>query len=305
MNKKIINITGCFLIAISCVFLARRVVSMNVDWKTLVSPASMLLLVTMPFLNIAVIFFNSYCWGRSLALFTSVPIYNGNVFEVYAKSNLAKYLPGNVGHYAARQMFASRMGLSQLHIALASLFEIGYSSCSMLIISLLFSADAMSGLLRDQFGSNCFVWLGVLAVVTAVVFLITGYIFRRNKYIAEMITLAAQPRFWLTMLRSFGLFTISTLVIGAVFVLIMCQYVSVDFNDAYLLIGGCTASCFIGFVTPGVPGGIGVREAAMLFLLASLFPGDKIMLAAVLQRLTMIIGDALVFPVSHLFWIDS
>lgn len=304
LNKKIINIAGCILILASFIFIVRRFIALDADWKSLADAPVLFLLVTMPFLNVTVIFLNSFCWGSSLALFASHPVYNGTIFAVYAKSNLAKYLPGNVGHYAARQMFASQIGIRQVHIALASVFEIGYSSCAMLVLSLLFSGNTVVGLIRGRFGSRAIGFFAVFVVVMVAALFVVGYKFRGNKYAAEICLLAAKPHFWLVMLRSFLLFVGSTLVIGAVFVLIMCQYVPVDFEQAFLLMGGCTASYFIGFITPGVPGGIGVREAAMLLLLEPFFPGDRILLAAVVQRLMMIIGDIVVFPISRLFQVD-
>lgn len=301
MNKKIINIAGYVLIAVSFVFLVKRFASMDVEWDALISPSTLLILAVVPFLNVIVIFLNSFCWGRSLALFASYRISNGSVFAVYAESNMAKYLPGNVGHYAARQMFASQLGLRQAHIAIASVLEVGYSSCAMLALSLLFSADAVLGLLRGWFNGRTLAWIGVFAAVLFIALLAAGYVLRGNQYVAEIIKLAAEPRFWITMAGSFLLFVASTFVISAVFVLIICQYVAVGFEEAFLLAGGCTASYLIGFITPGVPGGMGVREAAMLLLLAPFFPEDKILLAAVIQRMTMIIGDVIVFPISRLF----
>lgn len=304
LDKKIINIAGCILIFASFIFIVKRFIALDADWKSLVAAPIFLLLVTMPFLNVTVIFLNSYCWGRSLSLFTSRQVCNGDIFAVYAKSNLAKYLPGNIGHYAARQMFASQIGVRQIHIALASVFEIGYSSCSMLVLSLLFSGNAVAELIGERFGGHKLIWFSALAVIAVASLMITGYRFRKNQYVAEIYLLAVTPRFWITIFRSVLLFAGSTFIIGAVFVLIMCQYVPVDFERAFLLIGGCTASYFIGFITPGVPDGIGVREAAMLLLLEPFFPGDKILLAAVIQRITMIIGDMVVFPISRLFQTD-
>lgn len=301
MNKKIVNITGYILVCISFLFILKRFAGMGADWKSLAAAPVVLLLVTMPFLNVTVIFLNAFCWGRSLALFASCPVYNGDVFAVYAKSNLAKYLPGNVGHYAARQMFASQIGIRQAHIALASVFEVGYSSCAMLLLSMVFSGGAVLRLVREQLSHGKTVCLGIAIVSALAAVFVVGARFRRNKYVAEIYSLAAMPQFWLSMLRSVLLFTGSTAVIGAVFVLVVCQYVQVSFEGAFLLMGGCTASYLVGFITPGAPGGIGVREAAMLLLLEPYFPGDKILLAAVVQRLITVIGDIIVYPVSRLF----
>lgn len=301
LKKKIINIIGVVLIAASFVFIVRRFSTMSIKWGELLNPATLALLITMPFLSVTTMFLGSFCWKRSLALFTDREIYCGDTFVAYTKANLAKYLPGNVGHYAARQMFGSQMGLRQSHLVLASVFEIGYGTLSMLALSMLFSASAVITLFQERFGDNALVWVGAAIAAGVILLAIVGFAFRKNKYVAEIITLAVTPRFWLTMIGSFALSTASTLVIGALFVVIVSQYVTLDFQGAFLLVGGCVTSYFIGFVTPGVPGGIGVREAAMLLLLAPFFPSETILLAAVVQRVIMIIGDVIAFPISLLF----
>lgn len=146
------------------------------------------------------------------------------LFSAYTKANLAKYLPGNVGHYIARQMFGAQIGLGQLHLALASLFEIGYSALSMLVLGLLFSASSVITLLQERFNGVSLVWIVAIIVAGAVILFVLGWVFRRNRYVTEIIILASKPRFWLIMFGSLA------------------------------LMSGSIASYFIGFVTPGVPG---------------------------------------------------
>jgi uncharacterized membrane protein YbhN (UPF0104 family) len=197
-------------------------------------------------------------------------------------------------------MFGTQIGVRQLDLALASLFEVGYSSLSMLALSLLFSASTVIALLKERFGDSLFLWCGLIVAAGAAALVTLGFFFRKNRFVAEIIKVARRPQFWLTMLSSFMLSMIPSLLVGATFIVVIGQFATVDFSNAFLLIGGCLASYFIGFITPGTPGGIGVREAAMLLLLSPFFPSDIILLAAVIQRVIMIVGDVVAFPIGLL-----
>ncbi|MDR1000655.1 MAG: hypothetical protein LBL96_07655 [Clostridiales bacterium] len=303
--KKILNILGVALIGLSLVFIARRFVAMKVDFSRLLTVPMISLLITMPFLTVIIIFIGSYCWKRSLALFSERKIYNGDVFEVYAKTNLMKYLPGNVGHYAGRQLFGSQLGLGQRHIALATLIEIGSQVVSEIMLCLIFSSSMLTGLLINTFGRYVFVYAAIIAAVVIGSMLALGWVFRRNKYVSELLTLARRVKFWLTLAGTVLIGSMGTAVIGIVFVVLVSQFTVLSFENACLVMAGTIASYFIGLITPGAPAGIGVREAVMVALLSSVLPEDVILLAAVAQRLIMIAGDALTYPISLLLKVGA
>ncbi len=54
-------------------------------------------------------------------------------------------------------------------------------------------------------------------------------------------------------------------------------------------------SWLIGYVTPGAPGGLGVKEAVMVFLLSGIMQESDIILSAFILRFCNIIGDFLAF----------
>ena len=55
----------------------------------------------------------------------------------------------------------------------------------------------------------------------------------------------------------------------------------------------------IGFVTPGAPGGIGVREATMVLILSQVMPPLESLLIPVLMRMVTIAGDFVAFALSY------
>ncbi len=98
------------------------------------------------------------------------------------------------------------------------------------------------------------------------------------------------------LLCSFG-----TILLAMEYVVLLGQYGTVDFHQMFILLSANYISVFIGFVTPGAPGGIGVREAVLIKMMSPFFQEDLIILAAVTHRIILILGDLFAVPVSRMF----
>lgn len=67
------------------------------------------------------------------------------------------------------------------------------------------------------------------------------------------------------------------------------------------VIGMYTLSWVIGFVTPGAPAGLGIREVIMSSLLTGIVSGELVVTAVILYRMVTIIGDVGGFLIAYLF----
>ena len=300
-KNQIIRILGLACLAASLFFLVRRILSLQIDFSALMTPTNIAMLSTMPFLTVIVILSNSYCWRMFLRLFTDRSISTGETFYAYAKANVMKYLPGNVGHYAGRQMYGSMLGVSQVHLVIASLMEIAYSAFSMILCAAAFSFQEFRNTLAERFTSSLAFLLAVGTLVCVCALLAAVRLRGRFPVVSELLDLLRSLRFWKTLAFSVCLFSLGGTVLVMENVVLIDQYVPMSFHQMFILISANFVSIFIGYVTPGVPGGIGVREAVMSAMLSSQFPGDAVLLAAFTHRMIMILGDALAVPVSALF----
>ena len=61
------------------------------------------------------------------------------------------------------------------------------------------------------------------------------------------------------------------------------------------LCGAYVLAWLAGFITPGTPAGVGVREIVLLFLLRGQIEQADLLLAIVLGRVVTVIGDLLYF----------
>ncbi|CAN0424819.1 unnamed protein product, partial [Ectocarpus sp. 13 AM-2016] len=92
----------------------------------------------------------AFAWSACLQKFSRNPVSPEAAVQLYAFATFAKYLPGNVFHYAGRQIAAARLGYGQKAPAQASLLEIlGHlSAVAVILLALLpFSLTGLADLL--------------------------------------------------------------------------------------------------------------------------------------------------------------
>jgi hypothetical protein len=64
--------------------------------------------------------------------------------------------------------------------------------------------------------------------------------------------------------------------------------------DYWLLIAVFALAWVVGFVTPGAPGGLGVREGLMLLMLAPVFSAASASVLVIALRIATTLGDVLI-----------
>jgi hypothetical protein len=72
--------------------------------------------------------------------------------------------------------------------------------------------------------------------------------------------------------------------------------------DLSLTTAAFALAWILGFLAPGAPAGLGVRESIMLLLLAGAAPEADLLLFVLLARVVTMLGDAICFAVG---WLDS
>lgn len=216
---------------------------------------------------------------------------------VWGRANIAKYLPGNVLHFAGRQWLASRFHWPQANTAAASVLELALQvlmSCSIGVAGLLMSE-------RLHLPSTS-AWLlpALLFSVTVLVVAFFGDLKAARLPSVVRRILAALS------LRHLRPFAGAVLLYGAFFIgfgLIGWLVYSwlAEALDAALLPGVVAVvllSWCAGLIVPGSPGGLGVREATMVLLGAPLLDHSSLVLTALLLRIVSTAGEALLFALA-------
>ena len=182
--------------------------------------------------------------------------------QIYGVSSIAKYLPGGVFHFGGRQIAGAKLGVSHKALAGASLYEAGLSIALALVIA---------GLLFVGGFLFVFALLGVAALGTA---LVAGGAMKDRFAGAVMV----------------ALFMAAMAALAAIFALLLGLDAGPGVVGAAYL-----AAWVIGFVAPGLSAGVGVREAAFVFLAAETAPAGELAALALFMRLLTTLGDAVFF----------
>lgn len=219
----------------------------------------------------------------------------GQAVRILLLSQLGKYLPGNVGHLLGRVALASRQGLHAAPVLITIAVE---TACAIL-------AGAACALALLPAGSGLPALARILAAAAALVLgAITARRLLARPAVRRRLGAAAgdAPRLpgagaWLLCLIANGVNF--TLFAGAGLLLARSQLRA---GPAPLpqLVGAFAAGWVSGFVTPGAPAGLGVREAVLSAALVPIWgPGPAVALPLV-YRLFTLLGDAVAFVIGWL-----
>ncbi len=207
--------------------------------------------------------------------------------SIYGISQIGKYLPGNVMHFAGRQWLAQRWQLQQSKVLQATLNEIlghllAVSICIAVFACL--NVQKLSALFVpfDGYFAGVY-WVLMLVLTVCCLPVVRHQILRMSKPLV-----AGFSRMALAYYLSFHLLG------GVLFIATIKLFSPLDVDTAWILLSYALA-WLIGFVVPGAPGGLGIREMVLLYLLAGMFPESTILMATIANRLLTTLGDVWFF----------
>lgn len=296
MLKKLLTYLGSLLAMISLGFIAQQ---LYVNWYKVgayqftLSSVAVLLLGAM--LYASACFFLSSAWYQILSSLCSHSISAKSLRSIYARSQIAKYIPGNVIHIASRHISINRLGVSHKALAVASLSEIiglVSASCTFTVIG-----GAAFGLWAEYINQQQIYY--ALAIIAML--LLALPIIRKLcvKFIPASRDLLSNPRLQWALLRAYLEYLLFFALAGLVLVGLVFQFDrSLDINSFLAIIASFAVSWLAGFITPGAPSGIGIRETILVVSLDKIVLSGSGVLIALLFRLMTVGGDLLFFVIA-------
>ena len=191
------------------------------------------------------------------------------LIQVYLTTNIAKYLPGNVGHYIGRIMAAKNLRVSTSAATVSVLLEPLLMVAAALIIVLLCSQFTLGSVSAVLLIGTI---LGLVAVLCMLhpLFLnpVIRFVHRRkdNKSGTGNLTglyLSINSYPVIPLLGELGFLLLRT---GG-FILTLYAIAPINFSQVPLIIGAFSFAWLLGLVVPGAPGGLGVFETTAIALL--------------------------------------
>jgi glycosyltransferase 2 family protein len=206
-----------------------------------------------------------------------------SAWSLYGKSQIAKYIPGNVFHIVGRHMLARQSRITHGALFLATILEIIFLVLSAALISLL-SLGQIALILDKKFSL-----LLLITAAAAVIFLLLFALLRRRTDFSRKWNKLNKARLSAALLSDF-LFLVASCMLFIIILICFSEPVII-FRTWPLIAGAYTFSWAVGFIVPGAPGGLGVREGLLLTLLAPILPGPDLLLGMLVFRIVNTLGD--------------
>jgi uncharacterized membrane protein YbhN (UPF0104 family) len=240
---------------------------------------------------------NSWSWARLLHGL-GIQIRTRQLTEILGLTQVAKYLPGNVGQYLGRFALALRLGISpgSLLITLAAEALLVITAGALVGGLALVAAGRRLPTLRL---TSPPIVLALICVGLALVLLLWGV--RHLPWITRRLAPNQQPTARLivpdgpALGAAFTGYVTNFLLLGAGLWCIGVAGTGIPLNTYPLFVGVSALSWVAGFVVPGAPAGLGVREALMAVLLAPVLNPASALTLIVSFRLATTAGDLLEF----------
>lgn len=282
INSKVKGAVNILGFSLSIFFLCLAIFSQRIDWPALISRAFshwwiILFCVGLGLLGNLML---AYGWKNCL-LGADVELSFPEALKIYGKSQIAKYLPGNIGHVAGRQILGKQAGISHKDLIYSQIIEI----LMLITLSTTIGALGIQGITNKGLA---FKPTSLIYVCAAISFIVLLFFF---------VKASNKGKNALSFLCYFSFFVMNGIVLVTLFGMVSDGYGDVCL-DHKAIFSSFSASWIIGFLTPGSPAGMGSREVFSLYYLRDLISTEIIVESLVLSRLGSMLSDILIFLIA-------
>lgn len=273
--KRILHICGSLLACAAIFFMIVRLQSYidQIDFSTLISTLWIYIILLSLFVSVCNMGL-VMIWYRCLEYLGVHPLLSAATW-IYGFSQLGKYIPGNIFHLAGRQTIGMAENLPAGKVLKSIIWELAILACT---ASGIFCPPFIAQYFFPSLSPACI--SGIFALCCMAVPYAAG-------------------RFLGGAIRGAILWAVLYLCsFGGVFAAILTLISHADLSPLEIFYGSTAyiVAWFVGFVTPGAPAGLGIREGAMLLLMKDIpVPEADLLLAVMLSRIITILGDFLFF----------
>jgi len=292
-KKKVVSWIGTILMVASLVFLGRRLFIYNDDFDASVFLSARvavgLIIVTL-FEGLGILLAGTNF--RSLVKNVSgVLVERPLAMVVYTLSNLYKYIPGGVMYVVGRNRLAVETEeLSHPQVALSTVLEGIIIAFAAIILVLITVFNQASEYLRQEELPT------VLVIIIIIILVIAGSVafsFRSKlkegsqKLFEHMRVLSIS-----VLIKRFGFGLLLMTFWGGTFLAtLMVLGQPLTISQWPTVIGLFLLSWLAGFLTPGAPSGLGIREVVMLAFMGNMLNEEILLSAMIVHRIVAAAGD--------------
>ncbi|MCL2372001.1 MAG: hypothetical protein FWC78_01180 [Defluviitaleaceae bacterium] len=301
--KKIVSYVGTLLMIISLGFVVRRFMNEEIDFSLLTSPLVIGGLIGVALVEGIGLVLAGVNYRAMVYNVSGIKVDPKLAVKVYCESNLYKYIPGGVMYVLGRNRLAIETeGLGHAKIALATVVEGALFAIAALVVAISFSFDYSITYIRETFDTvNAIapIIVGLLLLVVG----IPGYIFRKKiaPQLRRLFDSLQKPVAWVLLKRF--LFALMLMALwGATFVAVLAfMGQPMTLSLAIPILGLYLLAWMTGFLTPGAPSGLGVREMVMYMFFGGIVYSPALLAAMVLHRVLTVMADVLAYLIALVY----
>ena len=305
-TKRLLKLAGNIITVIVFVFIIRKLMSFDIDYRVYFSLEKLPWILLFVVIGLLSLFLNQLSWKIMLEHISQKKLPFTKSFRIYIKSNLGKYLPGNVMQYAARNVLGREFGISQTSIAMSSVLEVISVIVTTLILSIILGSKYIFKVLStfvDNYSTELLVILFLFLIMLGL--LILYLIYKKfPKFFSELKGMMTIKGI-VTLFKSIFIISLSFLLNIIILVYVVGFSTKITVSLLINISIGFIMSWFVGFISIGSPGGIGVREAVLSMFMAPIIGESAILSASLFQRFLMILTDVLAYLLSKISITES
>jgi len=265
----------------------------SIDLSGVSLPGVALAFVAATLLYSAIVPISAWAWER-LLLDLGTRARFGELFAIFAATQIAKYVPGSVAQPLGRVALSAARGYSKLSLAVSISIETLLAALAGVASSCLLVFDdsrwnPAGQLLHAQ--HSLAIGVGLLIAAVVAVWLTLPVLLRLWHRFAPGSTGTQAPRTQ-TLLLCFAVYVANYVLIGfALYIVAIAISGARIAADPAFYIGAFSLAWLVGFVAPGAPAGLGVREAVLTSILGQVHDAGATLAIVLLLRLATVAGD--------------
>jgi hypothetical protein len=216
--------------------------------------------------------------------------------RVFGRSQVLKYLPTNVLHYAGRHAAAYRMGVSHKALIWASVAEGALVLAAAALTTAIFARPLFARVIGALDAPN---WMQLLVPFAAAVVLIAVNVILVRSH-AEHQGIVPMLKGSAVACVLYALFFLANGFLLAWLVVMLPTTTALQ-QPPWELAGIVALAWFAGFIVPGAPAGIGIREFVLTLGLEQAGLAESAVTLAIAYRIITLLGDLLLAIASTAF----
>lgn len=296
-KKNSIKYIGNIITILAIFFVFKQLLANGLNYQSIFKTKNILPIVIVVIVQAIIVVTNTYPWKNIVEILSNKKMPYGDTISIYVKSNLMKYVPGNVFQYVGRNELALKQNISHVKVATATLLDVMMTVLSAFFISLFFLYDYIWRFIVHYVNG----WVIILLAISLFIICYLAFLFFKEKILTFLSNNQSiyKKKNMFILIKCFLYYVIvmliSSLMYMLVFTFILDQHIS---TTLFLkLFSAYTLSWLVGFITPGAPAGIGIKEAVMVGVTGGLVDQSMIALSMIILRILATLSDVLAFLV--------